>query len=268
MSLCIAGSLTALQAQQPQVVAHVLDVKGEWHPDGTTEVLSAGRGLVSGAKVSAGSNRQGDAITIVCDEDMSRMRIVCDGSATNPCRNPIVVPGSSSAPGNQNRFVNIVQAAVSVLLSKPPAIANHYALTLARGSVAVLESEAVVALDPAQGIVLPPAPEEMPAGPYTITISPIGPSRTATVQTVQLTSDGTWRPLRWDATGLFELSIANADGDQVSDVMLLVTPSANFQAAREAFDSMTARTGKWTGPNARSDEHLFLRAFLISESQP
>lgn len=268
VSLWGAVTLTVLQGQQPQIVAHVLDVKGEWHPEGTTELITAGRGLVSGTRIAAGSNRQGDAITIVRDEDMSRMRIVCDGSAANPCRNPIAVSGPSSAANSQSQLKNIVQAAISVLLSKPPAIVNHYALTLARGSVTVLESEAVVALDPAQGIVLPPAPDEMPAGPYTITSSPVGQSRSSTVQTVLLTSEGTWRPLRCDVPGLFELSIANGDGEQVADVMLLVTPTAQFQAAREAFDAMTTRTRTWTGPNARSDEHLFLRAFLISESQP
>lgn len=86
LSFWVAVSLTAVQGQQPQIVAHVLDVKGEWHPEGTTELIVAGRGLVSGTRVAAGSNRQDDAITIVRDEDMSRTRIVCDASASKSWR--------------------------------------------------------------------------------------------------------------------------------------------------------------------------------------
>lgn len=267
VAFLITVTLTALQGLEPQIVAHVLDVKGEWHPEGTTELITAGSGLVSGTRVAAGSNRQGDAITIVRDEDLSRMRIVCDGSSVNPCRNPIAVSGPTVTANSQSQLKNIVQASISVLLSKPPAIANHYALTLARGGTTVLEFEAVVALDPDQGVVLPPAPDAMAAGPYTITSSRVGQSRSSTVQTVLLTSEGTWRPLRCDVAGLYEVSIANGDGEQVADVMLLVTPTPQFQARRESFAAMKTRTGTWTGPNARPDEHLFLRAFLISVSQ-
>ncbi len=263
----MAVAAMAMPGQQPQVVAHVLDVKGDWRFEGSAELITAGRGLVSGTRITAGSNRQGDAITIVRDEDMSRMRIVCDASASNPCRNPIAVSGVAAGTASQSQLKNIVQASLSVLLSKPPAIANHYALTLARGGSTVVESEAVVALDADHGVVLPPAPSDMPAGSYMITSAPVGRSGTPFVQTVLLSSDGTWRALRCDATGLYEVSIANADGDQVADVMLLVTPTAKLQAEREALDVMKSRTGTWAGPNARSDEHLFLRAFLISESQ-
>ena len=165
----------------------------------------------------------------------------------------------------QSELKNIVQAAISrCCWSRPPAISSHYALTLTRGEVTVQESEAVVALDPEQGIVLPPAPEDMPAGAYTVSIARAGEKPSSTVQTLQLTSEGTWRPLPWNAPGLFELSLFNADGAQVADVMLLVALPAQYPAQREAFDAMKSRTATWTGANARSDEHLFLRSFLLS----
>ncbi len=157
VSWCAAIAITSLQGQQHQMVAHVLDVKGEWHLDGTSRLVAAGQGLATGAKITAGSNRPGDAITLVRDEDLSRQRMECDGSATNACRNPIVVQGV--APGvvtMGSQLKSMVQAAISVLLDRPPAIANHYALTLTRGDETVTESEAVVALDPEQGVVLPP----------------------------------------------------------------------------------------------------------------
>jgi hypothetical protein len=263
LSWCVASTIAipCFYGQQTQVAAHVLDVKGDWRLEGTAGV-SDGQGLIAGAKITAASNRPGDDLTIVRDEDMSRIHVVCDGSATNPCRVPVVVPGSA-APA-QSQLKSIVQAAISVLLSKPPAISSHYALTLTRGEVTVQESEAVVALDPADGIVLPPAPEDMPTGLYTVSIAHAGEKPPATMQTLQLTSEGTWRSLPWNAPGLFEISVFNADGTQVADVMVLVALPAQYQAQREAFDAMKSRTALWTGTSARSDEHLFLRSFLLS----
>jgi hypothetical protein len=262
VSWCVAAAIVIpCTYGQQQVAAHVLDVKGDWRLEGAAAV-SAGQGLNAGAKISATSNRPGDALTVVRDEDMSRTHVECDGLATNPCRNPVVVPGSV-AP-SQSEFKNIVQAAISVLLSRPPAISSHYALTLTRGEVTVQEFEAVVALDPAEGIVLPAAPEDMPAGPYTVSIARAGEKPSPAVQTLQLTSEGTWLPLPWNAPGLFELSLFNADGAQVADVMLLLALPAQYPAQREAFDAMKSRTAIWTGTNARSDEHLFLRSFLLS----
>jgi hypothetical protein len=269
VSWYLAAAMTSAYGQQPQAAAHVLDVKGEWHLQGKSELVVSGEGLAAGATITAVSNRPGDAITIVRDEDMSRIHVVCDASTSNPCRNPVAVPGvSSGAATAQSQFSGMVQAAISVLLNRPPAIGSHYALTLTRGAETVQESEGVVALDPATGIVLPPPPPEMPAGRYTISIAQAGEKASAIQQTLLLTSEGQWRPLPLDAPGLYEFVISNADGDQVSDVMLLAVPAPQLQSKLGEFAAMTSRTATWTGPAARSDEHLFLRGFLLSETHP
>src|SRR3954470_25042826 len=74
---CLAGCGAGLQArgQQGPVVAHVLEATGEWRLHGTAGKLAAGQGLAAGASIDAVSNRPGDAITIVRDEDMSRQRM-------------------------------------------------------------------------------------------------------------------------------------------------------------------------------------------------
>ena len=266
VALGFAPAIAGIHALPAQVVAHVLDVSGQWRLEGSAAPIASGQGLSAGAKITAVTSHPGDSITIVHDEDMSRQWTACDASAKNPCRNPIVVPGASASP-RQDAFMGMVQAAISVLLSKPPAIGTHYALTLTRGDQKVKEMEAVVALDPAQRIVLPPAPDDMAAGQYTFSMARAG-EKAATTQTVQLASDGTWAALKCDAPGLYDVSVSNADGEQVADVMLLVTTGPQYQTQQDAFASMKAHTAQWTGPSARSDEHLFLRAFLLQASQP
>jgi hypothetical protein len=162
----------------------------------------------------------------------------------------------------------MAQAAIAVLLDRPPEITNHYALTLTRGKETVAESEAVVALDPEQGVLLPPAPAEIPAGHYSVSITRAGEIPAAAAQDATLASEGVWLPLAVKAAGLYEATIVNADEEQVADVMLLVVPPAQYPSELEALKVMKSHTATWTGPNARADEHLFLRGFLLSESQP
>lgn len=264
---CALAIVPALGAQQQQVVAHVLEVAGDWRLQGATGPISAGQGLSAGARVTAESNRTGDAITIVRDEDMSRICVPCDSSTANPCRNPIVVADASAAtPPTQHPIENIVASAISILLSKPPEIENHFAVTLSRGAQDVQQLEGVIALDPAVGIVLPPAPANMPAGQYSISIWPPGKKSAATEQTAVLTSEGLWKPIPFPAAGLFKASITNTRGEQIAEWMLLVVPQTRYLALRESFDAMRSRTAAWTGPGARNDEHLFLRAFLLFET--
>jgi hypothetical protein len=246
----------------------VLDLKGEWNLEAKAGHLAAGNGLAAGAKIAAGSNKPGDFITIVKDDDLSRNRVACDASAANPCQKPIVMPAMSpDSTGAPNPLRAMVQATLMVLLDKPPAIASHYAMTLTRGKITVYESEAVVAFMPTQGFVLPPVSAEMLAGSYTISIAPAGDPSTATEETGVFTSDGNWRPLPGKSPGLYEISISTLDGDQVANLMLLVAPAETYQSTREAFEAVKARALTWAGPGARADEHLLLRSFLLAESR-
>ncbi|HWE84688.1 MAG TPA: hypothetical protein VG267_07070 [Terracidiphilus sp.] len=254
---------------QPQMVAHVLDIKGEWRLDGSSSPLKSGQGLTAGARIRSASGHAGDAITIVRDDDMSRLRVACDGSANDPCRNPIAIADSTSGQSSTfSQVKGMMQAALSVLLNKPPAISSHYAMTLSRGADSMRELEAVAALDPLQGVVPPPPPQDMPAGSYTFSIARAGESSSSSEKKVVLTSEGTWRPVSIDAPGLYEVTIRNGDEESVADLMLLVVSPAQYSAERDEFEALRNAADSWTGPNAKSDEHLLLRAFLVSESRP
>lgn len=262
---CVAGATAGLRGQQ-QVVAHVLDVRGDWHLQGAAATVAAGQALMNGARIAAGSNRPGDSITIVRDEDMSRQRVACDSTATNPCRNQINIEvASSPTPSTQSQFTAMVHTALAVLLNKPPAIESHYALTLSRGNVTVQEWEDVVSLDPVHGFVLAAAPQDMASGQYTVSIVRARDAAPVAKQAALLTSAGTWKPLTLDAPGLYEASIIDADETRVADAFLLVVPAAEYDAKRKDFETMKSMITSWTGPSAQADQHLFLRAFLLSE---
>jgi hypothetical protein len=129
----------------------------------------------------------------------------------------------------------------------------------------VREWEAVVSLDPVQGIILPAAPADFPAGRYSAAITRTGDASSATVQSLLLTSDGQWKPLPFSSPGLYEVVIRNADDEQLADELILVLLAAEYDAKEKEFETMKSRTAAWTGPGAQADEHLYLRAFLLSE---
>jgi hypothetical protein len=268
MSICPAAACVAVQAQDTGAVAHVLDVKGEWRVDGAASPVSAGQALKAGAKVAAALNRAGDAITIVRDEDMARQHVTCDSSPQNPCRNPIVISAvGGDEPSGITRVKGMVQAALGVLLSKPPEIGSHYAMTLSRGADQVRELEDVAALQ-SEGIGLPALPDDIPAGNYTLSIAHAGASAAPMERTARLSSEGTWPLVALDGPGLYEITITNGEQEKVADLMLLVVPPAELQQKRQDFEAAKARAAAWTGPSAESDSHLFLRAFLLAESKP
>jgi hypothetical protein len=82
-----------------------------------------------------------------------------------------------------------------------------------------------------------------------------------------LKSDGLWRAVPFTDTGLYTLSIVNADGEQVADELVFVVRPGDYAAASGAFDAVKQRTGAWVGPSARDDEHVMLRSYLLAASR-
>lgn len=255
----------SLQAQPVQTVAHVLEVQGDWRLVGSAAALAPGTALAAGSQVQLVSEHVGSSITIVQDASLSRTRVVCDSTGTDPCRSPIVIagqaPGSSVATG---QLKSIVQAAFAVLLGNPPAVESHYALTLSRGVEPDRESESVVVIDNKGTIALPVPVPPMPAGNYSVSISPAAVVAPADEQAVTLGRDGSWTPLHLSKPGTYRLTIADDEGHQLRDLLLLAVPPAALESETERFRELKDAVASWDGPRARSDGHLFLRTFLIA----
>ncbi len=282
LALRMMGTAAEASATEPQpapIVAHVLEAVGDWRVNASAGTVVAGLGLAAGAKIVAVSDRAGDALTLVRDADLSRSRTVCDSGANDPCRLPVLVGDDRVAGGAGVVPPGVAKAVLGVLLDKPPAVLGHYALTLTRGKRSVFETEAVLSLDPTVGLLLPPPPPEMDAGTYTMTLSngaPASASASASASatggkpsyehTITLKSDGTWRAVPFYDSGLYAVSIANADGEQVADELLFLVSPGEYAATSGAFDAVKRRTAAWEGPSARGDEHVMLRSYLIAAS--
>jgi hypothetical protein len=263
---CLALWAGAAFGQQPQIVAHVLDLKGAWRIDGGTATLSRGQGLPQGTKIMASSNQPGDMITIVRTQDLSRLQVICDTTPADPCKAAVVIQPASAAPAPATSEVaTLVHAAFSLLMGTSPATASQYAVTMTRSFPAEKLQEDVIPLSNDGTLLLPHSPGGIPVGNYTLLISPVGSSE-STEQKAVLNPGGAWQPVLFPAPGLFQISVRDAQDHHIANVMLLVTKEGQADDARTAFEEAEHATQSWSGPNARRDQHLFLRAFLQSES--
>jgi hypothetical protein len=264
---CFALWQLPARAQQPQIVAHVLDVKGTWKIDGQTSPITRGQALAKGARVIAVSNHPGDAISIVHEEDLSRQQIVCDASPTNPCKTPtLIAPPASSAPQATSQVATLVHAAFALLMGLSPATASQYAVTMTRSVPSEKIQEAVVPLSPDGTIVLPHSPGGIPVGQYALQITR-SDSPEFTQQNATLVHGGVWQPIPFASPGLFHIAVRDAQDHAIANLMILVVKQDHADSAQQVFDATKSLADAWTGPNARTQEHEFLRALLLSESE-
>jgi hypothetical protein len=237
-----------------------------WGSDGGSAAVSRGQGLMQGAKIAAISNQPGDMITIVRAQDLSRLQVVCDATPTDPCRSPIVIQSSSAtATPATSQISTLVHAAFSLLMGSSPATASQYAVTMTRSFPAEQLQESVVSLARDGTLLLPHSPGGIPVGNYTLLIASVG-SSDSTQQKAVLAPGGAWQPIPFPEPGLFQISVRDAQDHHIANVMLLVTSEDHAEKLQAAFDEAKSHTETWSGPSARRDEHLFLRAFLQSES--
>jgi hypothetical protein len=243
-----------------------LDLKGTWRIDGSSATIARGQALPEGARIIATSNQPGDMITIIRGQDLSRLQVVCDATPTDPCKTPVVVePSSTPAPPATSEISTLAHAAFSLLMGSSPATASQYATTMARGFPAEKLQEDVIPLSLDGTLQLPHSPGGIPVGNYNLLIAPVG-STEGTQQNATLNPGGVWRPMPFPTPGLFQISIRDAQDHHIANIMLLVTKEDQADKVKKEFDEARSHTETWSGPNARRDEHLFLRAFLQSES--
>jgi hypothetical protein len=242
-------------------------MKGTWKVDGQATPIARGQAVGKGAKVIAISDRPGDSISLIHEQDLSRQQILCDASPTNPCKTPTLIdPPSSPAPQATSQVATLVHAAFALLMGSSPATASQYAVTMTRGVPAEKIQEAVVPLSHDGTIVLPHSPGGIPVGQYALQVTRSDTTQ-STQQPATLSHGGVWQPIPFASPGLFHISIRDAQDHAIANLMLLVVAEDHADQARQAFDKTRTLTDAWTGPNARTEQHEFLRALLLSESK-
>ena len=229
--------------------------------------MKAGQPLEAGSRLSAASDNYDSSITIMHSDDLSRTLISCENSQNNPCRNPIVI-GPISSGAQPERFKALIAVAFSLLLDKPPAVASHFSATLSRGEYVIAEKEDVVMINNENGFSLTEAFPVLPPGRYTVDATKNDREAAHFSERIAHLADGSLQTFRIPAPGLYVISITDSDGERRADLLFWLLPSTEYRAAKEKFDAMKRYTSGWKGPNARADEHLFLRAVLLAMSQP
>jgi hypothetical protein len=256
-----------LSGQQAQPVAYILNLNGTWQLEGRQEAVKAGQPLSAGSKLFTNWNNHDNFITIMQCDDLSRIRIACDNTPSNPCRNPVVI-NSISTITPTNRFRTIATTALALLLDKPPPVASHFSATLSRGEYVILEKEDVLMMSDTNQFSVAESFPALPPGRYAVNATKSGTTTPSLSEKIAHLPDGSWQNLHISEPGLYMISILDSDGERRGDVLILFLPGSEYRAAKEKFDAIKAQTSKWNGTSAQADEHLFLRSVLLAMSQP
>jgi hypothetical protein len=262
MLVTIASSLSG----QTAPVAHVLHVQGNWYQVQQKFPLHPGDALDAGAKITTDSADFGNAITIVRDDDLSRQRVVCEDTQTNPCRKPILIVASPlQAPDVPKRNLSgLVNSALAALYKNNSKAAIQYFFKRSKGPSPVPQAEGVLEVNSHESDALAGILPGFPVGDYQFVIDSFEDSRPLPTQNVAVSAGGKWSGLQVAAPGLYAIAVIGQGGKRMADLMLLFEPKATFAQKYRAFEDAKSSTDLWEGEDARSDEHQFLQGLLDS----
>ena len=118
------------------------------------------------AKNTTDSADFGNAITIVRDDDLSRQRVVCEDTQTNPCRKPILIVASPlQAPDVPKRNLSgLVNSALAALYKNNSKAAIQYFFKRSKGPSPVPQAEGVLEVNSHESDALAGIYEGFPVG--------------------------------------------------------------------------------------------------------
>lgn len=262
----VIATATALFGQQVQPVAGVLDVNGTWQLEGRQGSVKAGQKLYAGDKLSTASYNYANSLTIVFYNDGSRNRIACENSANNPCSSPVVV--NAPKPTAAGQRPSLIMAALDLLLGNQPAVLSHDSPTIGRGKYAIALREDVVNFDAGNRLSLNGRVPILPAGTYTVEASNAAGNQTLIKTPISTEADGSWQSsVAIPAPGLYTVTVSDSQGELRANLLILFVKTAQYDSARQAFDSVKNQAETWQGVDAQTDETTFLRSILLAMSK-
>jgi hypothetical protein len=255
-----------LHAQQPQPVAGILDINGNWQLNGQQGSIKVGQKLNADDKISTPEYNYANSITIVHFNDGSRTRIACENSPKNPCQSSYVVSAPNTNADSQG--TSLIRAALNLLLGNPPEVLRRDSVTMSRGKYVMAVREDVVDFDDGKGVSLNGRIPILPAGIYTVEASNADRGQPAGKSQIRVDADGAWQsPFLVSAPGLYSINVSDANGDLRANLLLLFVKTPQYTSSREAFDRIKTQAAAWQGVNAQSDEDMLLRAILVAMSK-
>ena len=255
--VCLLGLAIVYSVHAENGVGTVLQVRGTWYAERTQNPLSPGTEVRSGAVIKADPDA-GVGLVVIALPDETTLHAACP---SRPCDAHLQVP---NLPAQTNvKYQAILQAVKSVLLNATGDVSESFEPASARGIV-LQRKEALVRFTTAKPIPLDPYLDGLPANRYHVIVRRVGDSQFLQSDDIVLGDNTSPPQLTLPEPGIYTLQLTDPFGSPVSEIALAALDQATFEASKAGFAEAQSITKHWTGTEASSAAHLFVRAYLLS----
>lgn len=233
---------------------------GEWHLNGSSEVLRLGEAIPPGGLLTAGAETPTHSMTVLLPDGQ---RMLCECYEAKSCsqgfRVPAITPHPS--PAVWNMFV----AVRNVLLLRPASAETPFATPTGRAAMAG-KVEMVADMSSQGEVSLAPALRVLPSGQYSLNVAKDGSQAADSIrldtQPLAWTAGQKTAPVRLPKPGLYRIRVLDQTYVPRLEIEVLTTTAASLAAEAAGLNQARETIMGWNQTRGGWSLHDFLRVYL------
>jgi hypothetical protein len=231
---------------------------GDWHLNGSSQVLRLGEAIPPGGLLTAGAGSGAHSIVVLLPDGQ---RMLCECYDPQACSQGFRVPPITPRP--DPAIWDMFVAVRNVLLLRSATAEVAFAEASGRAAMAA-NVEMVAAVSPQGEISISPALRVLPAGQYSLTVTNNGQS--AAVQPLNWTAGQKLAQVRVGAPGLYRIRVSDQTNVPRIEVEVLATAPGSLTTETARLKQLRETIMQWNHIHGGWDLHTFLRAYLESRA--
>jgi hypothetical protein len=239
----------------------VWESHGEWHLNGSSNVLRLGEAVPAGGLITAGAKGSTHSMIILLPDGQS---LLCECFEAKTCSQGFRVPAITPPP--KPVVWDMFVAVRNVLLLRPAGAEKAFPIPLGRAEMAGhFEMVAPVTL---QGeISISPALRVLPPGQYSLSVMKEGQQPAApAVQPLDWNSARRVAPVRVGGVGLYRIRVSDQSYTPRIEIEVLAASPASYPAEAAGLKQTRETILNWSHSQQGWPLHPFLRVYLESRA--
>jgi hypothetical protein len=259
-ALLVCGSAVAL-ADGSGAGGMVWERHGDWHLNGSSNVLRLGEAIPPGGLITAGAEAPVHSIVVLLPDGQ---RMLCECYEARTCSQGFRVPAINPQP--PTAVWEMFVAVRNVLLLRSSTAETAFPALAGRAAMAV-NSEMVAAVSPQGETSIAPALRVLPSGRYSLTVTRDGQTAISVrpnVQALDWSAAQKVAQVRVGGPGLYRIRVSDQAYVPRFEIEVLATPSASLAAETAGLKEARATILEWSHIQEGWPLHNFLRVYLES----
>jgi hypothetical protein len=258
----VATAAAGSEATEPEFSGMVWERHGDWHLNGSSEVLRLGEAIAPGGVITAGVEDSVHSLVVLLPDGQ---RMLCECYEARTCAQGFRVPAITPLPKPAvwDLFLNVR----NVLLLRPRTAETAFPNPAGRAAMAG-NFEMVAAVSPQGEISITPALRVLPSGLYSLSV--MTEAQPATASTRPGVQSLNWRagepaaPVRVGGVGLYRIRVSDQAYVPRIEIEVLATSPASLPAEAAGLKQARETILDWSHSHEGWPLHAYLRVYLES----